>query len=102
MKKRSEKEGGTMFRLILEIILSFSAANLTAKEISHKVDDSSGSIGRRYVRTDEIAVPYGITLDFDTLNNTPQTVTVRDRDSMEQIRVGVIYKRNLTIIKFNN
>jgi glycyl-tRNA synthetase len=52
------------------------------------VDDSSGSIGRRYARTDEIAIPYGITVDFDTLKE-PHTVTLRERDSMGQLRVPV-------------
>ena len=52
----------------------------------HKVDDSSGSIGRRYARTDEVAIPYGVTIDFDTVNKVPHTVTLRDRDSMKQVR----------------
>ena len=59
---------------------------LTELGMSHKVDDSSGSIGRRYARTDEIAIPYGVTIDFDTVNKVPHTVTLRDRDSMEQVR----------------
>lgn len=58
---------------------------LTRYDVSHKVDDSSGSIGRRYVRTDEIAIPFAVTIDFDTLKE-PHSVTLRDRDSMEQIR----------------
>lgn len=62
------------------------SAALTRNDVSHKVDDSSGSIGRRYVRTDEIAIPYGITIDFDTLKE-PHTVTLRERDSMTQVRV---------------
>jgi glycyl-tRNA synthetase len=49
--------------------------------------DESGSIGRRYRRQDEIGTPYGITVDSETL--TDQTVTVRDRDSMAQERVGI-------------
>ena len=32
-----------------------------------RIDDSSGSIGKRYARTDEVAVPFGITVDFDSL-----------------------------------
>ena len=47
--------------------------------------DESGSIGRRYRRQDEIGTPYCITVDFDTLED--QSVTVRDRDTMEQIRI---------------
>ncbi|XP_067612837.1 glycine--tRNA ligase isoform X2 [Eurosta solidaginis] len=61
---------------------------LTKAELSHKVDDSSGSIGRRYARTDEIAIPFGITIDFDTLKE-PHTVTLRDRDSLTQVRLGI-------------
>lgn len=57
---------------------------LTKHDVSHKVDDSSGSIGRRYARTDEISIPFGITIDFDTLKD--DTATLRERDSMTQIR----------------
>lgn len=49
--------------------------------------DESGSIGRRYRRQDEIGTPYCITIDFQTL--TDQTVTIRDRDSTQQIRVSI-------------
>jgi glycyl-tRNA synthetase len=59
---------------------------LTKVDVSHKIDDSSGSIGRRYARTDEIAIPYGITIDFDTLK-VPYSVTLRERDSMAQVRI---------------
>ena len=56
--------------------------------ISYKIDESSVSIGRRYARTDEIAIPFAVTIDFDTLKE-PHTVTLRERDSMQQIRVDV-------------
>lgn len=59
---------------------------LTLVDVSHKVDDSSGSIGRRYARTDELGVPYAITVDFDTVKD-PHTVTLRERDSMAQVRL---------------
>ena len=49
--------------------------------------DEAGSIGKRYRREDEIGTPYCITVDFDT--ETDDTVTVRDRDSMEQVRVKI-------------
>ena len=49
--------------------------------------DESGAIGKRYRRQDELGTPFCITIDFDTLEN--DTVTLRDRDSMQQIRVGV-------------
>ena len=67
---------------------TFAASDLTFANISHKVDSGSGSIGRRYARTDEIAIPYGITVDFDSVKE-PHTVTLRDRDSMEQVRAPV-------------
>ena len=57
-------------------------------DVSHKVDQSSGSIGRRYARTDQIAIPYGITVDFDSLKE-PHTATLRERDSMKQVRAAV-------------
>jgi len=52
--------------------------------------DESGSIGRRYRRQDEIGTPICYTIDFESLEgNTEGTVTVRDRDTMEQKRVKV-------------
>lgn len=62
---------------------------MTKNAVSHKVDDSAGSIGRRYARTDEIGVAFGITIDFDTVNKEPHAATLRDRDSMRQIRAEV-------------
>lgn len=49
--------------------------------------DEAGAIGRRYRREDEIGTPFCITVDFDTLEDN--TVTVRERDSMQQIRLKV-------------
>jgi glycyl-tRNA synthetase len=49
--------------------------------------DDAKSIGRRYRRQDEIGTPYCVTVDFESLED--QAVTIRDRDSMEQIRVPV-------------
>ncbi|HKI79878.1 MAG TPA: His/Gly/Thr/Pro-type tRNA ligase C-terminal domain-containing protein, partial [Ignavibacteriaceae bacterium] len=48
--------------------------------------DDKGAVGRRYRRQDEIGTPYSITVDTQTLED--KTVTVRDRDSMEQVRVS--------------
>ncbi len=48
--------------------------------------DESGSIGKRYRRQDEIGTPFGVTIDYDTL--TDNTVTIRNRDTMEQERVS--------------
>lgn len=57
-----------------------------SKEFRVFMDDSA-SIGRRYRRQDEIGTPYGVTIDYDSLNDN--TVTLRDRDSMKQIRIKV-------------
>ncbi len=51
------------------------------------VYDSSGSIGRRYRRQDEIGTPFCITVDFQTLED--ETVTIRDRDTTQQIRINI-------------
>ncbi|MBQ4062116.1 MAG: glycine--tRNA ligase [Christensenellaceae bacterium] len=54
----------------------------------HNVDyDVTGSIGKRYRRQDEIGTPYCITVDFETLEDG--CVTVRDRDTMEQVRMPI-------------
>lgn len=64
-----------------------------AKEIYNEIQttfkaqyDESGAVGRRYRRQDEIGTPYCITVDGQSLEDG--TVTIRDRDSMEQIRIG--------------
>ena len=49
--------------------------------------DDTGSIGKRYRRQDAVGTPYCITIDFDTENDG--AVTVRDRDTMEQIRLPI-------------
>ena len=48
--------------------------------------DSTGSIGKRYARADEIGVPWAVTVDHSTL--VDGTVTIRNRDNQQQIRVG--------------
>jgi glycyl-tRNA synthetase len=59
--------------------------------------DSTGSIGKRYRRQDEIGTPYCVTIDFDTAND--QSVTVRDRDSMKQIRLPITELVNYFTVK---
>ena len=49
--------------------------------------DEKGSIGKRYARVDEIGVPFAVTIDYDTLKDN--TVTLRERDSMQQKRVKI-------------
>lgn len=70
------------------LIWHIPARDLTNADVSYRVDDSSGSIGRRYARTDEIAIPFGITIDFDSLKE-PHSATLRERDSMSQVRIPV-------------
>ncbi|XP_020583205.1 glycine--tRNA ligase, mitochondrial 1-like [Phalaenopsis equestris] len=57
--------------------------SLTAAGISHIIDVTGTSIGKRYARTDEIGVPFAITVD------STRSVTIRDRDSKDQIRVSI-------------
>ena len=55
--------------------------------------DEAGAIGRRYRRQDEAGTPFGITIDFDTLgekgDELKDTVTLRDRDTMQQVRIKI-------------
>lgn len=71
--------------------------------------DDSGSIGKRYRRQDEIGTPYCITVDFDTIkennddnsiNVNYNTVTIRDRDTMEQWRINIQDLQNFLFTKF--
>jgi glycyl-tRNA synthetase len=66
----------------------------TAREVLHTLQphfmtdyDETQSIGRRYRRQDEIGTPYAVTVDFETLED--KAVTIRDRDSLEQVRVPI-------------
>ena len=60
--------------------------------------DDAGSIGKRYRRQDEIGTPYCVTVDFETVGDdkTPadNAVTIRDRDTMEQVRVPIAELKN--------
>ena len=60
--------------------------SMLSKEFMCDYDDA-GSIGKRYRRQDEIGTPFSVTVDFDTLENN--TVTIRDRDTMQQIRMPI-------------
>jgi glycyl-tRNA synthetase len=72
-----------------------------AKKVLHdlrsrgiRVDyDASGSIGRRYRRNDEVGTPYCVTIDYETIENG--TVTIRERDSMCQVKVEVEQLRSI-------
>ncbi|KAK2880193.1 Glycine--tRNA ligase 1, mitochondrial [Arthroderma sp. PD_2] len=54
--------------------------------VSNRVDDSSASIGKRYSRNDELGTPFGITADFQSVKDN--TYTLRDRDTMKQVRAS--------------
>ena len=68
---------------------------LTKRSISNRLDMSSTTIGKRYVRCDELGLPFIVTVDFETVDkskcaseNRFDTVTVRERDTAKQIRVN--------------
>jgi glycyl-tRNA synthetase len=58
---------------------------LLRKKYKNVTWDDSGNIGKRYLKQDEIGTPKCVVIDFDTLEDG--TVTVRDRDTTEQIRI---------------
>ena len=78
-----------IFPLVKKPELQEVASKLEADLSDHftVLNDASGSIGKRYRRLDEIGTPYCVTVDFDGLED--QTVTIRDRDTMQQTRVSM-------------
>ncbi len=79
---------------ILPLLKNKEELTKTAKEVYDKLKysfncqyDEKDAIGRRYRRQDAIGTPYCITIDFDTVEN--QTVTIRDRDTLQQERVHI-------------
>lgn len=76
-KKLSEKAGEVYEMLSKDLMCDY---------------DEAGSIGKRYRREDEIGTPYCVTVDFDTLEDG--AVTIRDRDTMEQIRMPISEVKN--------
>ncbi|GJW74621.1 glycine--tRNA ligase, mitochondrial 1-like protein, partial [Tanacetum coccineum] len=77
----------TVFPLVqnqqYEDVAKCISRSLTAAGISNKKDITGTSIGKRYARTDELGVPFAVTVDSTT------SVTIRERDSKDQIRVNV-------------
>ena len=65
---------------------AMEVTNILSKHFSVTYDET-GSIGKRYRRQDEIGTPYCVTIDFDTENDA--CVTIRERDSMSQIRMAI-------------
>jgi len=76
-----------------ELVEKAKEVRAQLKKIHHAIAwDDNGNIGKRYRRQDEIGTPWCVTIDFDTLGETPDllnTVTVRDRDTGEQTRMRV-------------
>ncbi|MDT3767490.1 glycine--tRNA ligase [Gleimia hominis] len=60
---------------------------MSLRELWNVEYDDAGAVGRRYRRQDEVGTPYCITFDFDSLEDN--AVTIRDRDSMEQVRIPI-------------
>lgn len=60
---------------------------LTDAGLSNKIDSSGVSVGRRYARADELGIPFCVTVDFTTTEDN--TVTLRERDSMQQVRLTI-------------
>jgi len=77
------------------VIVDEIAADLMDSDLATRVDKSSATLGRRYARTDELGVPFAVTVDFQTINDG--TVTLRERDSMKQIRIS---KEDVTTLIF--
>jgi len=73
--------GTEAFRPFSQTILK----SLRRRGVSSQIDDSGASIGKRYSRNDEIGIPFGITVDFQTVKDS--SVTLRERDSTQQIRL---------------
>eukprot|EP00566_Odontella_aurita_P006298 CAMPEP_0113540138 /NCGR_PEP_ID=MMETSP0015_2-20120614/8315_1 /TAXON_ID=2838 /ORGANISM="Odontella" /LENGTH=586 /DNA_ID=CAMNT_0000439911 /DNA_START=238 /DNA_END=1998 /DNA_ORIENTATION=+ /assembly_acc=CAM_ASM_000160 len=79
---------------VLPLLKNKPALVSVARELFEKLQrrwnvqwDASGAIGRRYRRADEVGTPFCITVDFDTIEKEGKTVTIRDRDTTEQIRL---------------
>ena len=62
--------------------------------------DAAGSIGKRYRRQDELGTPFCITIDYESLENN--TITLRDRDTMQQIRIEIQKVPEIVIGKLSN
>jgi len=79
-----------IFPLVKKDSLDEIAQNIYRELLSYRFDvlyDAKGSIGKRYARIDEIGVPYAITVDYQTKEDN--TVTLRERNSMQQKRVKI-------------
>ncbi len=64
-------------------------ADLQSLGIGRILLENTGNIGKGYRRHDEVGTPLCVTVDFETIEKTPQTVTIRDRDTMRQERIAI-------------
>jgi len=78
-------------------LLAQTRLDLASFGLPYKVDESGASIGKRYARSDELGIPYAITIDFDTLGKSTDgssalagIATLRDRDSTQQVRLPLV------------
>ena len=63
--------------------------------------EDTGNVGKAYRRNDEIGTPLCITVDFETFEKEPESVTIRDRDTMEQVRVNISDLKSYILNYFN-
>jgi glycyl-tRNA synthetase len=102
-------------RVVMHLLPSLAPYKIAVLPLSKKLDekamevlnilnqhfsctfDDTASIGKRYRRQDEIGTPYCVTIDFDTAND--QSVTIRERDSMKQIRLPITEIVNYFTVK---
>lgn len=108
-EKKSEEEGKTTFKIPYSMapievsvfpLMKKPELMQIAKDIKEDLEkdfivnyDYSGSIGKRYLRSASYGVPYAITVDYDSVEK--KDVTVRDRDTAEQIRVNIKDLKNV-------
>ena len=80
----------TVFPLVVDARLNRLAVDiksgLTRNGLASKMDTTGTTIGKRYARTDELGVPYAITVDFESVDGDG-SVTLRDRDTCAQVRI---------------
>lgn len=86
-----------IFRLVnnpaLETLVSDVNKRACALGLVTRVDSSSVTVGKRYARADELGIPFGVTIDFESLLDG--CVTIRERDSMAQVRVPMTHVASL-------
>ncbi len=102
LEKQIAPIGVNVFPLINKDKLSDKAYEIEEELRNHGIIaeyDGSGTIGRRYARSDEIGVPFAVTVDHETLKDN--TVTIRNRDNLEQVRIPIKNVYNVLIRLLN-